>query len=304
MNQMTIETEQTVQALFASSKQTSPTNLPIQSLVPFKDHPYKVKDDESMKALTESIRQYGVLSPILVRPLQDNIYEILSGHRRVFACRKIGLSEVPCIVRSMSRDEAILAMVDSNLHRERLLPSEKAFAYKMKMDALRRQGQRTDLTSSQQEPRLRSDEIVGKESDESRATVQRYLRLTKLIPELLQRVDDGRIALSPASELAGLSKESQRELLELIELEECTPSLSQAVRMRKAAEEGRITPDLLLEIITEPKANQAEKVSFKYQEIQTFFPKSYTPKQIKETVLSLLQNWKARRERERERDER
>ena len=303
MNQMTIETDRAVAELFASTNKASPTHLPIESLVPFERHPYQVKEDESMEALSESIRQYGVLTPILVRPLEDH-YEIISGHRRVFACRKVGLSSVPCIIRSLSRDEAILAMVDSNLHREKLLPSEKAFAYKMKMDALRRQGQRTDLTSSPEEPKLRSDEMIGKEADESRATVQRYLRLTKLIPELLQMVDEGKIALSPASEVAGLSKESQKELLELMELEDHTPSLSQAIRMRKAEEEGKIDQDLLLEIITESKPNQTEKVSFKYQEIQPYFPKSYTPKQIKEIVISLLQNWKVKREHERERDER
>lgn len=274
-------------------------SIAIERLKNFAEHPFKVEENDDMKNLMESIKEQGVLTPILVRPNGNEDYEIISGHRRVFACRKLGLDFVPCMIKELSHEEAINAMVDSNLHREKILPSEKAFAYKMKMDLLRRQGKRTDVTSSHIEPRLRSDEQIARENNESRATVQRYIRLTNLIPELLALVDEGRIALSHGAEIAGFDPIYQRIIYEVYEEYECTPNLSQVVRMRKLNERNILDRRSIMDIMLEEKANQIERLSFRIDEIQKYFPRSYTPKQMNEVIINLLDKWKRQRERER-----
>ena len=274
---------------------------PIFNIVPMENHPFQVKDDEEMERLMESIREYGVLNPIIVR-FRDGYYEIVSGHRRLFACNVLGITEVPAVVKDLTREEAVIEMVDSNIHREKILPSEKAFAYKMKMDVLRKQGKRTDLTSSQDEPKLRSDEQIAKENNESRATVQRYIRLTRLIPELLQLVDEGRIALGHGVEIAVFDKIIQKLILDVYQSEERTPNLSQIVKLKHLENAGALSEEAAMEILLADKANQVEKVSFKYNDIQKYFPRSYTPKQITDTILGLLDKWKKERDRGEERD--
>lgn len=271
-------------------------NIPTDKLQAFEEHPFKVEVNEDMHALVESIRVQGILSPFIVRPVFGDKYEIVSGHRRLFACNLLGITEVPAVVKDLSREEAVLEMVDSNIHREKILPSEKAFAYKMKMDVLRKQGKRTDLTSSQDEPKLRSDEQIAKENNESRATVQRYIRLTRLIPELLQLVDEGRIALGHGVEIAIFEEKIQKVIWEIYQSEQKTPNLSQIVKMKKLESEGGLSEDRAMEILMEDKANQAEKVSFKYNDIQKYFPRSYTPKQITETIFKLLEDWQRKRD--------
>lgn len=252
--------------------------------------------------MTESIHTEGILSPLIVRPLEDTEeYEVISGHRRLHAAQRAGLSEVSALVCEISREEAAIVLVDSNLHREHILPSEKAFAYRLKADALNHRGERTDLTSGQLGPKLRSDEMIAEESGESRKQVQRYIRLTYLIPELLQLVDDGKIALTPAVELSYLPEKAQTYLLEEMRRNDCTPSLSQAIRMKKLYQTGSLSPEDISTIMQEEKANQQEKVSFKTGDLRKFFPKSYSAAQMQETILKLLTEYQRKRQRAAER---
>ena len=283
------------------NKLCKPIAISIEKLHPFKDHPYKVMEDEEMEALTESIHTEGILSPLIVRPLEGtDEYEAISGHRRLHAAQRAGLSEIPALVYEISREEAAVMLVDSNLHREHILPSEKAFAYRLKADALNHRGERTDLTSGQLGPKLRSDEMIAEESGESRKQVQRYIRLTYLIPELLQLVDDGRIALTPAVELSYLPEKAQTYLLEEMRRNDCTPSLSQAIRLKKEYQAKTLTVPKLCSIMGEEKANQKERLKIPMERIRKFFPKSYTPNQIEEAVVKLCENnYRRRTEQER-----
>lgn len=283
------------------NKLCKPIAISIEKLHPFKDHPYKVMDDEEMEALTESIHTEGILSPLIVRPLEGtDEYEVISGHRRLHAAQRAGLSEIPALVYEISREEAAVMLVDSNLHREHILPSEKAFAYRLKADALNHRGERTDLTSGQLGPKLRSDEMIAEESGESRKQVQRYIRLTYLIPELLQLVDDGKIALTPAVELSYLPEKAQTYLLEEMRRNDCTPSLSQAIRLKKEYQAKTLTVPKMRSIMGEEKANQKERLKIPMERIRKFFPKSYTPNQIEEAVVKLCENnYRRRTEQER-----
>jgi len=273
----------------------------ITELHPFRNHPFHVKDDESMQALCDSIREYGVLSPLLARPTEEG-YEIVSGHRRRSAALKQGLEKLPVLVREMTDDEAIILMVDSNIQRENLLPSEKAFAYKMKLEALNHQGQRSDLTSPQLVSKLRSNEELGRKVGESRETIRRYVRLTNLAKPILELVDEGRIAFSPGVELSYLTKLEQAELWDIMQSEDCTPSLSQAVRLKKLSQSGQLDPDKILEIMSEEKANQKERVRIEVSQIRKYFPKGYTSHQMEEKILQMLEaNYK---KRQRSQDER
>ena len=274
--------------------------LPTDKLRPFAKHPYKVIDTDEMESLVESIKSQGVLTPIVVRPTSDGAYEIVSGHRRVFACNKLGIFEVPAVVRELTREEAIVVMADSNLHRDGLLPSEKAFAYKMKLDAIKRQGERTDLTSDHRgQKSLTSVERIALESDESKSQVQRYIALTNLIPEFLQMVDEGKMALTPAVEISRLHRESQKMLHRMCDICDCTPSYSQTVRMRKLADEGGLGWEPISEIMSEEKANQKEKVTLFMDDLKKYYPRSATPKDITADILRMLESrYKARRNRD------
>ena len=267
-------------------------------LHPFPTHPFKVQDDEDMEQLVQSIQSQGVLTPLVVRPLDNSEYEVISGHRRLHACRKAGIETVPALVYAIDRDAAAIALVDSNLHRERILPSEKAFAYKLKMDALSRQGKRTDLTSDQVGPKLTAATLSN---DDSASQVKRYIRLTNLIPGILEKVDEGKIALTPAVELSYLRKAEQKDLLETMESEDCTPSLSQAIQLKQLSQAGKLDIDTIFGILTQPKANQREKISFRTDEVRKFFPKNYTPAQMQEVILKLLGEYQRKRQRSQER---
>ena len=270
-------------------------NIQLSKLHPFDGHPYHVEDDENMAALVESIREQGVLSPLLVRPLDgsEDEYEVISGHRRLFAAAKLGMKHVPVMVEFIDRDTAAIEMVDSNLHREKILPSERAFAFKIKMEALKHQGRRTDLTLVQAAPR--SADQIGEESGMSRDMVKRYIRLTHLIPELLAMVDAGRIAMMPAVELSYLSEETQRDLITTIESEDCTPSFSQAKRMKQMHMDGELDMDAIFEVMTEQKANQREKLTFEIDSLRRYFPKRYTQKDMREEIFDLLEKARKRR---------
>ena len=272
--------------------------LPIDKLRPFENHPFRVKDDAEMDQLVFSVLTQGLLTPIVVRTTDTEEYEVISGHRRLRACQKAGIETVPALIYSMDRDAAIIALVDSNLHREHLLPSEKAFAYKMKMEAMSHQGQRSDLTSSQVATKLDSASSIGKSQGESRDQVFRYIRLTYLIPEILQMVDEKKIALTPAVELSYLTESEQRDLLETMESEDCTPSLSQSQQLKKLSQSGVLDMDRILELLQQPKANQEEKLRFDLKDIRHYFPKNYTTERIQKTILQLLEkferNWKRR----------
>ena len=281
-------------------------NIQVDKLRTFEGHPFKVLDDEDMGSLIESIRQQGIISPLIVRAIEStDEYEVISGHRRLHAAVKAGLSEVPALIYPLDRSEAMIAVVDSNLHRERLLPSEKAFAYKMKMDAMKAQGRRTDLTLSQAATKSDTAAEIGKSQNESRDQVFRYIRLTYLIPELLDKVDEGIIALSPAVELSYLSKEQQKILLDAMSLNDCTPSHAQSIRMKKQAQQNTLSSDGIYEIMSEEKGNQTERISFKVQDLKGFFPKNFTQKQMTDTILKLLYEYNRKLERRRNsRDER
>ena len=279
---------------FIEKKLCNSIVIPIAKLHPFEGHPYKVLDNEEMEALTESIHAEGILSPLIVRPLEGTDgYEVISGHRRLHAAQKARLSEVPALVHEISREEAAIVLVDSNLHREHILPSEKAFAYKLKMEALKHRG----ITCGQVGHKSR-DSLTD---DDSGRQVQRYIRLTHLIPELLQLVDDGKIALTPAVELSYLPEKAQTCLLEEMRRNDCTPSLSQAIRMKKLYQTGNLSPEEIASIIQEEKANQQEKVSFKTGDLRKFFPKSYSAAQMQETILKLLSEYQRKRQRAAER---
>ena len=275
-------------------------NIQVDKLRTFKGHPFKVLDDEDMDNLTESIKAQGIISPLIVRAIEStDEYEVISGHRRLHAAIKAGLSEVPALIYPLDRSEAMIAVVDSNLHRERLLPSEKAFAYKMKMDAMKAQGRRTDLTLSQAATKSDTAAEIGKSQNESRDQVFRYIRLTYLIPELLDKVDGGIIALSPAVELSYLSKEQQKILLDAMNLNDCTPSHTQSIRMKKKAQQNTLSSDGIYEIMSEEKGNQTERISFKVQDLKGFFPKNFTQKQMTDTILKLLYEYNRKLERSR-----
>ena len=275
-------------------------NIQVDKLRTFEGHPFKVLDDEDMGNLIESIRQQGIISPLIVRTIEStDEYEVISGHRRLHAAVKAGLSEVPALIYPLDRSEAMIAVVDSNLHRERLLPSEKAFAYKMKMDAMKAQGRRTDLTLSQAATKSDTAAEIGKSQNESRDQVFRYIRLTYLIPELLDKVDEGIVALSPAVELSYLSKEQQKILLDAMSLNDCTPSHAQSIRMKKQAQQNTLSSDGIYEIMSEEKGNQTERISFKVQDLKGFFPKNFTQKQMTDTILKLLYEYNRKLERSR-----
>ena len=267
-------------------KETRAEHLPIDKLKPFEGHPFKVTDDEEMDQLVWSILTQGLLTPLVVRPLPTGKYEVISGHRRLHACKKAGIDTVPALITNLDRDAAAIALVDSNLHREHILPSEKAFAYKLKMDALTHQG-----TSCQVGTKLRSDEAIGEATGESARQVQRYIRLTELIPEILQMVDDGRIALTPAVELSYLNEWEQKDLLETMESEDCTPSLSQAMSLKAASQARELNMDRIFDIMTQPKPNQQERIRFDVSDIRKFFPQSYTTAKIQKTIYQLLENY-------------
>ena len=285
-------------------KETRAEYLPIQKLRPFEGHPFKVTDNEEMDQLVWSVLSQGLLTPLVVRPLPNGEYEVVSGHRRLHACKKAGIDTVPALITDMDRDAAAIALVDSNLHREKILPSEKAFAYKMKMEALSRQGQRTDLTSTQVVSKLRTNEIVGEAAGDSREKVRRYIRLTNLTPGILDMVDEGRIALTPAVELSYLTEWEQRDLLETMESEDCTPSLSQAIQMKALSQSGQLDMDKIFSIMTQPKANQQEKISFKVAELRDYFPRHYTAAQMMQEIKVALKERQQRLQRQRKRDAR
>ena len=282
-----------------SKKEVQAMQLPIQKLRPFENHPFQVKDDDEMNQLVWSVLTQGVLTPLVVRPLENGEYEVISGHRRLHACQKAGIETVPALIYALDRDAAAIALVDSNLHREKILPSEKAFAYKLKMDAMSRQGQRTDLTSRQVVGKLETADLIAE--NESGRQVQRYIRLTELLPEILSMVDAGKIALTPAVELSYLTGQEQQDLLETMESEDCTPSLSQAVQLKKLSQSGELNIDKIFEILREPKANQQEKISFRVDDLRKFFPKSYSVARIQERILKLLEVDCRKRQRAQER---
>ena len=278
-------------------------NISIDKLHPFENHPYKVQDNEEMERLAESIKQNGVLSPIIVRPKENTAdeYEIISGHRRVMACRKAGITEVPALVVSLDRDAAAIVLVDSNLHREHILPSEKAFAYKMKLEAMKHQGWRSDLTSPQVVAKSRTSEMVGAESGDSHEQVRRYIRLTNLIPEILQYVDDGRISFTPAVELSYLNEQEQHDLLEQMELNDCTPSLSQACRFKKMSQEEGLTPEVIAAVMSEEKANQREMFKVPMERIRKYVPNA-NAKQAEDFVLKACEHYRRYLIRQRDRE--
>lgn len=282
-------------------KQTKAEHLQIEKLRPFEGHPFQIRDDEEMDQLVWSVLTQGILTPIVVRPLDTGQYEVISGHRRVHACKKAGIERIPALIYNLDRDAAAIALVDSNLHRERILPSEKAFAYKLKMEALSHQGQRTDLTSRQVVGKLETADTIAE--NESGRQVQRYIRLTNLIPEILHMVDEGRIALTPAVELSYLNEQEQRGLLETMESEDCTPSLSQSQQLKKLSQQGELNVDRIFDLLSQQKPNQEEKIGFLMKDIRRFFPKNYTTARIQETILQLLESYE-RTWKRRNRDER
>jgi hypothetical protein len=276
--------------------------IPISELVPFKNHPFKVVDDEAMLRTTESIAQFGVLTPLISRPLEDGGYEIISGHRRAHAAEAAGLTEVPVIVRDMDDDAATVLMVDSNLQRESILPSERAFAYKIKLEAMKRQGVRTDLqeegTSAQLGRKLETADLIGQDTGDSRNQVRRYIRLTNLIPELLDMVDQKQISFNPAVELSYLTPEEQQHVIEAMDFTQAAPSLSQAQRLKKLSQEGGCTLEAMQDILGEVKKGDLERVAFKSEQLRKYFPKSYSPKQMQDTIIKLLEQWQRKRQRE------
>ena len=276
--------------------------IPLSELHPFKDHPFKVKDDDAMIETADSIKKYGVLVPAIARPLPDGGYELVAGHRRRRASELAGKETMPVIVRDLDDDAATIIMVDSNLQRENLLPSERAFAYKMKLEAIKHQGARTDLTSVQVEQKLSARDQVAKEAGErSGIQVMRYVRLTELIPELLDMVDEKKIAFNPAYELSFLKPDEQQMLVETMDYEQATPSLSQAQRMKKFSQEGNLSEDVMLAIMSEEKKGDLDKVTLSSDTLRKYFPKSYTPAKMQETIIKLLEQWQKKRQRDQER---
>jgi len=272
--------------------------IDLSALHPFRNHPFKVKDDEAMANTVESVKQYGVLVPAIARPLEEGGYELVAGHRRHHACELAGIVEMPVIVRDLDDDEATIIMVDSNLQRESLLPSERAFAYKMKLDAIKHQGSRSDLTSSQVGMKLQALDVVGMQAGDSRNQVHRFIRLTALIPDLLNLVDDKKIAFNPAVELSYLKIEEQVLLLDAMESEQSTPSLSQAQRLKKFSQEGSLSVDVMRAIMSEEKKPEQDKLTFTGDKLRKYFPKSYTPEQMETTIIRLLEQWQKKRQHE------
>ena len=279
-------------------RETKAEYLRIEKLHPFDGHPFKVVDNEEMDQLVESIRTQGVLNPVVVRLIENGEYEVISGHRRLHACKKAGMETIPALVANMDWDAAAIALVDSNLHREHILPSEKAFAYKLKLEALKKQGQRTDLTSRQVVGKLETADMIA--DGESGRQVQRYIRLTHLIPEILQMVDDRKIALTPAVDISYLTKKEQEDLLETMECEDCTPSVSQAIRMKQLSQAGELDVYTIFDILTQKKANQHEKISFKVSDLRSYFPRSYTASQMTQEIIKALEFLRQRREQNRD----
>ena len=278
--------------------------LDVTKLKEFENHPYKVKHDDEMEMLIESIKEHGILSPIIARPLENGEYEIISGHRRLFASKRAGLTEVPALVVEMDRDNAAIALVDSNLHRDNISPSEKAFAYKLKMEAMKRQGHRSDLTSGQVVPKSddnRTSAEIGEAYGESYKTVQRYIRLTYLHPKLLEYVDEGRIAFTPAVELSYLNDIEQQDLIQTIESEDCTPSLSQAVRMKKLSQQGLLDDDKILEIMSEEKANQKERIKIPTEKLRKYFPRDFSASQIEDAIIKMCEAQYRKKQQQKER---
>lgn len=275
--------------------------IPIGELFPFKNHPFKVLDDDSMSDTVESVKQYGVLSPLIARPRPKGGYEIISGHRRQHAAELAGLETLPVIVREMSDDAAVILMVDSNLQREHILPSERAFAYKMKLDAIKNQGARSDLTSTQVVSKLRSNEKLGAENNQSRETVRRFIRLTNLIPELLDMVDNKTVSFNPAVELSYLSPEQQQEVIRAMDDTQNFPSVSQAKRIKKLAQDGTFTTETIVAIMGEEKKSELDTVTIKNDTLRKYFPRSYTPKQMEDTIIKLLEQWQKKRQHSEER---
>ena len=280
----------------ADAQREKVMEIPLSELHPFKNHPFKVKDDEAMMETADSVRKYGVLVPAIARPDPDGGYELVAGHRRHRASELAEKETMPVIVRDLDDDAATIIMVDSNLQREELLPSERAFAYKMKLDAMKHQGERVDLTSSQVGTKLRADELLAQQAGSSRNQVQRYIRLTELIPELLDMVDERKIALNPAYELSFLKKEEQVDLLDAMDSEQATPSLSQAQRLKKFSQEGNLSLDVMRAIMGEEKKSDLDKVTFTSDTLRKYFPKSYTPAKMQETIIKLLEQWQKKRE--------
>ena len=275
--------------------------IPIDALHPFTNHPFKVLDDEAMTRTVESIAQYGVLAPLIARPRPDGDgYEIISGHRRQYAAKLAGLDTLPVIVRQMSDDAAVILMVDSNLQREHILPSERAFAYKMKLDAIKNQGARSDLTSSQVGTKLRADEKVAKDSGESRNQVQRFVRLTNLVPELLDMVDEKKISFNPAVELSYLDEKQQQDFLEAMDASQNAPSLSQAIRIKKLAQQGEFDYDAVYNIMNEEKKSELDTVTIKNETLRKYFPRSYTPRQMESIIIKLLDQWQLKKQQEKQ----
>ena len=275
--------------------------IPLAELHPFKNHPFKVLDDESMQRTVESIARFGVLSPVIARPSPDGGYELVAGHRRHHACELVGMETMPVIVRELDDDAATILMVDSNLQRETILPSERAFAYKMKLEAMRHQGERTDLTSRQVVGKLEAADMLGKDTGESGRQIQRFIRLTELIPELLDMVDQKQIAFNPAVELSFLKPEEQKQLLEAMDYAQATPSLSQAQRLKNYSQEGKCTFEVMCTVMDEEKKTDLDRVIIKQDVLRKYFPKSYTPKQMEDTIIRLLEQWQRKKQREQER---
>ena len=285
----------------ADAQREKVQEIPLGELHPFRNHPFKVKDDAAMQDTVESVREYGVLVPAIARPDPDGGYELIAGHRRHYASELAVKETMPVIVRDLDDDAATIIMVDSNLQREELLPSERAFAYKMKLEALKHQGARTDLTSSQVGTRLRADELIAQQSGESRNQIQRFIRLTELIPTLLDMVDERKIAINPAVELSYLKKEEQTLLLEAMDSEQATPSLSQAQRLKKFSQQKMLSLDVMRAVMSEEKKNDLDRVTLKNETLRKYFPKSYTPKQMEDTIIKLLEGWYKKRQFSQER---
>ena len=279
----------------SNTREVQAMQLPIQKLRPFENHPFQVKDDDEMNQLVWSVLTQGVLTPLVVRPLENDEYEVISGHRRLYACQKAGIEMVPALIYALDRDAAAVALVDSNLHREKILPSEKAFAYKLKMDALSHQG------ASRQLGEKWSVSQLSEAGTDSERQIHRYIRLTELIPQILSMVDSEKIALTPAVELSYLTKQEQQDLLETMESEDCTPSLSQAVQLKKLSQSRELNMDKIFDILREPKANQQEKISFRVEDLRKFFPKTYSIARIQERILKLLEADCRKRQRAQER---
>lgn len=284
----------------AEAAQERVQEIPLSELHPFKNHPFKVLDDEKMEKTVESIKEYGVIIPAIARPDGKGRYELISGHRRHHASQLAGRKTMPVIIRELDDDAAVILMVDSNLQREELLPSERAYAYKMKLEAIKHQGKRSDLTSPQLAAKLRSDDLVAKEAGVSGDTVRRFIRLTELIPELMERVDKKEIAFSPAVELSYLKKEEQTQLLDAMEYAQATPSLSQAQRLKKLSQVGHCTYEAMCAVMDEEKKGELDRVTIKNEVLMKYFPKTYTPKQMEDTIVKLLEQWSKKRQRSKE----